>query len=113
MRFDQRRVTQMPLTELWNDNGIVSNNKIRGLNERDIRELLHTGKVHFVVANIGDPLKWIPTAQCYYFWKSEIKHHLNSDEVKPLDDFPDQYCYFASEWGSHLEDPIVLLETCH
>jgi hypothetical protein len=114
MRFDQRVVAQTPLAELWNDCGVVSDKQLRELNAADIACLLRAGKVQFVVANVGDPLKWIPVVECYDFWKSEAKDHLAEPAAKNyLENFPDAYCYFASEWMSDGEEPIVLLVMSH
>jgi len=113
MRFDQRVVSQTPLEELWNDQGVVSSTELRDLNALEIAELLRNGKVQFVVANIGDRLKWIKIDKCHDFWKTEVKNHLADPQaVKCLEDFPESYCYFASEWDSR-ENPIVLLVMAH
>jgi hypothetical protein len=114
MRFDQRVVSQTPLHELWNERGVVSEKELRELNASDVAELLRAGKVHFVVADVGRSLKWIPLDECYSYWKSEVKNHLaNPAADNYLEDFPDEYCYFASEWESGRGEPIVLLTMSH
>ena len=114
MRFDQRIVSQTPLHKLWNDRGIVSEKEIRDLNAADVTELLRVGRVQIVVANVGSPLKWIPIDECYSCWKSEVKNHLADPAVDNYPgDFPDEYCYFASEWESRDGRPIVLLVMSH
>lgn len=114
MRFDQRVVSQTPLHELWDDHGIVSEKELRELGASDVAELLRAGKVKFVVANVGRPLKWIPVDEGYSFWKSEVKNHLADPAAdNRLEDFPDEYCYFASEWESKGGEPIVLLLMSH
>ncbi|HLM58984.1 MAG TPA: hypothetical protein VK422_22965 [Pyrinomonadaceae bacterium] len=114
MRFDQRIVSQMPLRELWNGRGVVSVKELRELNASDIAELLRGGKIHFVVADVGSPLTWVPVDECYDFWKSEVKSHLAvPDAENYLGNFPDEYCYFASEWESGMGGPIVLLAKSH
>jgi hypothetical protein len=114
MRFDQRTVSQMPLRELWNEHGVVRATELRELNASDIAELLRAGKVHFVVADVGSPLRWIHIDECYCFWKSEVKNHL-ADPVAEnyTGNFPDEYCYFASEWETWMGSPIVLLAKSH
>jgi hypothetical protein len=114
MRFDQRIVSQTPLHQLWNDRGIVSEKELRELHAADIAELLRAGRVQFVVANVGSSLKWIPIDECYSFWKSEVKYHLaDSGADNYLEDFPDDYCYLASEWESRDGESIVLLVMLH
>jgi len=114
MRFDERIVSQTPFHELWNDRGVVSAKEMRELNASDIAELLRAGKVQFVLANVGSSLKWIPTEECYSFWKSEVKNHLADPAAENyLEEFPDEYCYFASEWESEGGKPIVLLVMSH
>jgi hypothetical protein len=70
--------------------------------------------VRFVVADVGKPLEWIPNNQRYDFWKDEVKAHLAAPESKAfLEEFPDEYCYFASEWNSYDGDTIILLSKAH
>lgn len=114
MSFERRIVSQTPLTEIWDARRIVSAKEIRELNVSDIAELLHNGKVQFVVAKVGEPLKWISPDDCYSFWKSELKIHLADPATNNyLESFPDNYCYFASEWKSDESEPIVLLTMSH
>jgi hypothetical protein len=104
----------MPLSELWDERGIVSARKLRDVDAEDVVALLRLGKVQFIVANIGDKLEWVALNKCYEFWKSEVKSHLaNHESLSPLENFPDQYCYFASEWKPDAGAPIVLLEKDH
>jgi hypothetical protein len=114
MGFDQRIVSQTPLHELWNTCGIVSDKELCKLRAADIARLLRMGKVQFVVADIGSPLNWVPVDKCYSFWKSEVKNHLADSVVnKSVEDFPDQYCYFASAWEAKGGEPIILLVMSH
>lgn len=47
-------------------------------------------------------------------WKSEVKVHLAQPDAKThLEDFPGEYCYFASEWKADVGEPIVLLAKSH
>lgn len=114
MRFDRRIVSQTPLHELWNDRGVVSAKEMCELNASDIAELLRAGRVQFVLANIGSSLKWIPIEDCYSFWKSEVMNHLADPAAENYpEDFPDEYCYFASEWKPESGEPIILLKMSH
>ena len=47
-------VTQIPLTELWRDDGFTTTSRVRWLTADDITSLLRAGRVQFVVADAGD-----------------------------------------------------------
>lgn len=107
-------ISQLPLNKLWADSRLVSTIKVRDLDDGDIVELLRLGPVRFVVANVGEPLEWISNNERYEFWKHEVRPHLASPEQRvSLEDFPDNYCYFASEWKTYEGDNIVLLSKAH
>ena len=108
-------VTQLPLTLLWRDDGFTTASRIRWLTADDIASLLRDGRVQFVVADIGASLLWIPLGECYDFWKAEAQPHLAAPGSRAsLDDFPDGYCYFASEWSNRDGAvPIIVCETHH
>ena len=114
MNPELRHVSQMPLAELWNDHGVVAAEQVRELGLSEVVSMLRAGKVRFVVADIGHHLQWVAPEHCYEFWKSEVKAHLAQPDVKTyLEDFPDEYCYFASEWKADVGEPIVLLAKSH
>jgi hypothetical protein len=77
--------------------------------------LLRQGTVEFVVADVGQKLRWIAPTDCYEYWKAEVKSHLAAGESRiVLDNFPDAYCYIASEWGTaESASSIVVLERYH
>ena len=106
-------ITRLPLKELWRDDGFTTTTRSRSLSTEDITVLLRAGNVQFVVADVGIALRWIPSGECFDFWKAEAKIHIAApDERVVLDDFPSSYCYFASEWiGGAV--PIVVLEKYH
>ena len=107
-------VTQLPLTELWHDDGFTTTSRARWLTADDITTLLRAGRVHFVVADVGLSARWIPLGECYDFWKREAQPHLAAPESHAsLDDFPDGYCYFASEWSSRDGAPVIVCERHH
>jgi len=108
-------VTQLPLTELWRDEGLRTTSRARWLTADDIASLLRMGRAQFVVADVGTSLRWIPLGECYAFWKTEVQPHLVAPESRAsLDDFPDGYCYFASEWSSaDVAAPIIVCERHH
>jgi hypothetical protein len=108
-----RVVTQLPLRELWRDDGFSTTTRGKSLTFEDVREFLASGTVQFVVADVGVAPRWIPASECFDFWKDEVKPHLASGTKAALDGFPGGYCYFASQWGEGTTAPIVLLEKHH
>ena len=98
MRADQRVVTSIPLIELWDAHGVLQIERGLAVDRERVTDLLRKGRVRFVLANCGDPLRWIPPDDCYRFWKEEAKSQL----VEPyafekgvrLEDRPGEY-YFA------------------
>ena len=106
-------VERTPLIELWDDTGSVATARGRDLSADDVREWLRQGAVRFVVANIGEPLLWIPQSERFSFWKCELEPHLADPKDQwHLDDFPQGYCYVAREWQAEDGTAIVVLE-CH
>src|SRR6185369_3205583 len=100
--------------EVWAGNRLISTIKVRDLNAADLVELLRAGAVRFVVADVGNPYQWIPNNEAYDFWKVEVKPHLADPESGlALEDFPDEYCYFASEWKTYKGDMVILLSKAH
>ncbi len=114
MNLSQKRIIQIPILELWNDDRILELKRNRYLTRKEIVEILTKGPVEFVIANIGDKLTWIPTSKCFEIWKSDIKEHVveNPEHIE-LEDYPEDYAYIASEWEGLQDRPIILLETCH
>ena len=109
-----RIVTHLPLRELWRDDGLQSTARIRSLPEDDIRSLLRSGNIQFVVVNVGASACWIQPSECFQFWKNEAQPHLAREARVILEEFPDRYCYFASQWdGGDPASPIVVLEKQH
>ena len=96
------------------EDGDVVATRCNWLDREAIRNLLRRGSVHFVVAEIGRQLRWIPAAERFGFWKGDAAVHLAECKRIDLDAFPDGMAYIASEWaGSPDGVPIVLLETLH
>ena len=46
-------VTHLPLRELWRDDGLKISRRVRSLTEDDIRSLLRSGPIQFVVVDVG------------------------------------------------------------
>jgi hypothetical protein len=104
----------MPLQVLWTDEGELPAQRGRRLDREAIRRLLRNGPLRFVVANVGERLRWVSPDDRFGFWKVEVVPHLaETDRIRP-DDFPDSMAYVASEWlAAENEPPIVLLEKHH
>ena len=112
-----RIVTQMPLERLWDDQRELS--YVRGgcVGSERIRELLRSGRVRFVVADCGKNLSWIQEEDLHRYWKTVAQPHLvepaESESGHRLEDFPDEYCFIATEWGEADQVPVILLEMQH
>ncbi len=114
MQPAQRVITVIPIHELWDDRGTVHASRSRDLAADELRELLRRGPLRFVVASVGLKPRWLPEPDCFSFWKTEVKPHLATPGTPAsLDEFPESYCYFASEWMPANGSPIVLLEKAH
>jgi len=115
MELNQRIVLQMPLHELWSNCRVASTKKIRSLSADDITDILRLGKTRFVIAKIGEYLKWTPLDESYGFWKSEVKMRVVNPEAEGfyLEHFPEDYCYIAEEWEADEGERIILLMMSH
>jgi hypothetical protein len=112
--MNQKTISYMPVEEIWKGQKLVSTVKLRDVGSTDIADLLRSGSVRFVVADVGKPFEWIPKNEKFSFWKTEVKTHLAEPESEPfLEDFPDEYFYSASEWKSFDGDSIILLSKAH
>ena len=66
MITNQKKVSRLPAEEVWAGNRLVSTIKVRDLNAFDLVDLLRSGAVRFVVAEVGrndysfiqGPLSW-------------------------------------------------------
>jgi hypothetical protein len=103
----------MPLTELWDDGGTLTGERVRNLDHADLVELLRSGPVQFLVADPGVKLRWIPIPQRYEFWKT-VQLQI-ADPMKPiyLKQFPSETAYTASEWLGRTGERLILLEKHH
>jgi hypothetical protein len=112
-----RIVTQIPLSELWDQGGILQATRGDALDREQLRRLLQAGAVRFVVADAGLPLRWVPESECHVFWKLDVRPHLVDEPERPFDiyHFSQGYAYVATAWSSaeSAAPPIVLLERHH
>ncbi len=117
MRPEKRIVNQLPLTRLWNDHGDLTLERGQYVGIEHISSLLRQGSVSFAVANGGERLNWIAVEDAYRFWKKEVKPHLVEPKAVEygfrLDDFPNEYCFTASEWTENGHTNVILLEMHH
>jgi len=109
-----RIVTTLPLRELWRDDGFSTTARRKSLTHEEVKQLLVSGPVQFVIADVGAAPRWIPASDCFNFWRNEAKPHVVSGQTVSLDGFPGGYCYFPSQWdGREAEAPIIVLEKHH
>lgn len=106
------KVTQTPLTSLRTPEGVVVR-RARDVTVADIKQLLSNAAVRFVVADVGSPLRWISEEERFRFWKGEAQAHIATAEKMSLDDCPDGYFYFASEWRADAATQVVILLEKH
>jgi hypothetical protein len=109
-----RIVTQLPLDELWDMAGQLHASRVRSLVREDLRALLRSGPVRFVVADVGTQLRWVDPEETFNFWKREALPRIADAEAFFLEDFPDRVAYVASLWKVAGEGAmVVLLEARH
>lgn len=113
MRPDQRIVTQIPLTELWDEKGALPGVRIRQLDENLVRGLMGTGQVQFIVADCGAKLNWIPMPERFEFWKTVRPQVADPSRPIHLKQFPNETAYVASEWRGNTGECLILLEAHH
>jgi hypothetical protein len=104
---------RIPVVELWDSKGDLTAVRRRLLHSGDIASLLRQGFVRFVIADIGEPLRWIPSSHCCEFWKTEVKPRIAEGDAFDPSGFPGDYCYIASEWADGQSLPLLLLEKYH
>jgi hypothetical protein len=111
-----RRITRIPLTELWNEDGVtIPATELDAVGEGEIRELIRREDVVFVIANIGDSLRWIRGPARYPIWEDEIRQRLLASDVEDfhLEDFSGEYCYSAGTWRLASGDTAVVFVKHH
>jgi hypothetical protein len=115
MDVAHKLVIRLPLESLWDEKGLLTATRRRTLTREDLKSLLQTTPVQFVVVEIGASPRWIPLEDRFRFWKQETKPHLaDPGSHITLGNFPDNYCYFASEWEIGAEGTtVVVLERNH
>ena len=115
MKPSLRVVDRLPLSEIWDASGVLEHKRGRALGVSEIRELLRTSTLSFVVAEVGEPLSWISGDVVFRFWKDEAQSRIvptRAHEGFRLAEFPGEYAYVAFEWTAESQPPVVVLE-CH
>lgn len=94
--------------------------KVRDVGVDEIKQLLKTCEVTFIIDRVGGEPEYIPKDRSFDFWKSNVKVRVVEPPVAKsgfsLEDYPHEYCYMASEWKNSC-DPndstiyIVLFES--
>ena len=114
MNYSNKIVTSIPLENIWVPEHQIEAQRVSYLTRDKLKHLLQSSPVNFIIANVGEKLKWIEESQCFNFWKVEVEIHLVTDINKiNLDDYSDNYAYIASEWRVDNQIPIILLEKKH
>ena len=113
MDTEKRIVTHFPLKILWTNEGEIDAVPGGFINKEGIKTLLSQGAVHFVIADCGLPLQWIPVENCYQYWK-EIQANIADDPARILpENFPGSIAFRAGIWEITQSNPIILLEKLH
>lgn len=117
MNPDQRVVTAIPLTEIWDADGPIAAQRGPRIGDPHIRALLQRVRlVQFVVADaVGAPLRWVPLADSRGFWRYEVRPRIMPAYAVWFEpeSYPGRYCYAATTWTREEQEdapPLVLVE---
>ena len=115
MKPPDRQVITLPLMELWEDSGPVPAEKERQLSRDDIRALLRSGPIRFVIADVGSKLRWVDYDQCWSFWRTEARDRVTDPGREALNSCVSHgdLCYIATQWRLASGESVVLLEAIH
>ena len=96
---EERVVTDLPLDELWNDEGIVTRERRELISVPELKRLLDSdGDLHVALAWIGAPIRWVRGSG-----KAGSVALLETPEMK-------QRFIVASRWEMPDGESIILLE---
>lgn len=104
----RRVVTRLPLGRLWDEHAFLPHIRERALYEDDAAERVREGLARLAVAELGEPLRWLPNGQTRAFWTHEVEPRLLPPGT-PLLPGAD-YGYTASLWIAEEARPVLLLE---
>lgn len=114
--LDKRIVTEFPIEELWTDAEVMEAFREQHLGVEEISSLLgNEKKPRFVIADPGKKLEWVADADTFTLWKTELKAHIVDPPGESIipEDYPDGYCFLASEWSGADGNVIIVLEKYH
>ncbi|CAA9566848.1 MAG: hypothetical protein AVDCRST_MAG18-1555 [uncultured Thermomicrobiales bacterium] len=91
---------------------------IRFVGSAEIKEALGRQNVRFALITFPqDTLDWVTPERLYETWKTELQPRVVQPHIVikgfSLDDYPDGYCYVASEWKTADEQIIILFQMWH
>jgi len=114
MMTSSQVIEKIPIEYIWNEDGDkLEYERAEYLPVEAIKKLLKKYPIKFIIARIGQPLKFIPEEECYTLWNQEVRDHM-MDPPKGHLFLPDQldgYGYLASKWqGSSDDDWVIVLE---
>ncbi len=112
MEAVNQKILQTPVKDFQLGNGLDTYRRNRQLTRENIKVILQKNSIQFLIADVGHKLEIIDASQCFTFWKAEVEKHLASKSTR-LEDYPDEYLYFASEWVAEGLNPVLLLEKHH
>lgn len=109
-----RVVSSLPLRELWDDSGPLVARSSGYASLGQVRDIVSSSPVTFVLADAGMALVWIPARETFRFWKTQARFRIATPgEPIRLEDFPGQYAYLASIWELSDGKVVVALERQH
>ena len=101
-----RVVTCLPPARLWDEHAFLPHARERALYEDDAAELLREARI--AIAELGEPLRWLPAGQARAFWQHEAGPRLIPPGTPLL--LGAEYGYTASLWAAEDARPVLLLE---
>ena len=104
----RRVVTRLPLARLWDEHALLPHARVRALYEDDAAELIRGSAARLAVAELGEPLRWLPAGQLRAFWSHEAAPRLLPPGTPLLPGAA--YGYTASFWSAEDARPVILLE---
>lgn len=113
LKPEQRIVTKLPLAELWDERGTLTDGRVRNLDQNNLAELLRARPIPFVIADVGKKLVWIPTQDRFDFWKTVRPQIGDSSGPIYLEQFRSKTAYTASEWRGRTGESLIVLEKHH
>jgi hypothetical protein len=112
MRWSERRITQLPLDQLWSSDGPTPHTREERLERQRIRDLLRGGCALVILA-VGRQPEWLRDQTAIRRWKDEISPRLAEGAQITLDEFPGGYAFTAEAWLSPDGDRVIAVTMHH